>query len=312
MATSFDQIAQRVKQQLLGYTRNQAQISYLIAPMTSTDINFLADPDTARSLSRGIVEIDDEMILVKKIDASTGMVEVFGGNSGTGRGAEGTTAAAHGLDSIITADPRYPRARIKEAINETISAIYPDIWVFGETEFNYIAARLEYPLPADVEDVYKVTWNTIGPSGMWEAAQRYRFNPQASTTPGQVLPTPTPTGKTIQILDYGITPGRAVRVTYIKPPNELVLGTDDFSITTGLPDRMIDLIVYGACWRLLPGWEAGRLQQSSIESTERAPLVPTGAANEASQYYLGLYQRRLNEERDRLLDLYPNFQTFTS
>ncbi len=312
MATSFDQITQRVKQQLLGYTRNQASISYLTAPMGASDISFLADIDTVRSLSRGIVEIDDEMILVKSLDQGSGTVTVFGGLSGTGRGAEGTTPAAHGLDSIITADPRYPKARIKEAINDTITGVYPDVWVFGETEFPYRAARLEYPLPTAAEDVYKVTWNTVGPSGMWEAAQRWRFNPQASTTAGQVLPTPAPTGKSIQILDWGITPGRNVRVTYIKSPDKMVSGSDDFTTTTGLPDRMIDLITYGACWRLLPGWEAGRLQQSSIESTERANLVPTGAASNASQYYLGLYQRRLNEERDRLLDLFPNFQYFTS
>lgn len=310
MATSFDQITQRVKQQLLGYTRNQAQISYLTAPMTATDTSFLADSSTVRSLGRGIVEIDDEMMIIKTYDAGSGMVTLFGGLSG--RGAEGTTPAAHAMDTIATADPRYPRIRIKEAINDAITGIYPDIWVFGEVEFPYLAARLEYPLPIAADDVYKVTWNTVGPSGMWEAAQRWRFNPQSSVTSGQVLPVPTPTGKSIQILDYGITPGRNVRVTYTKSPDRLVNGSDDFATTTGLPDRMIDLIVYGACWRLLPGWEAGRLQQSSIEATERAPLVPTGAANEASQYYLGLYQRRLNEERDRMLDLYPNFQYFSS
>lgn len=310
MATSFDQITQRVKQQLLGYTRNQAQISYLTAPMSAVDTSFMADTDTVRNISRGIVEIGDEMMLIKTMDVGSGTVQIMAGLNG--RGAEGTTPQSHDINDIITADPRYPLVRIKEAINETISAIYPDIWIFGETEFPYIAARLEYPLPVEADDVYKVTWNTIGPSGMWEAAQRWRFNPQASTTPGQVLPTPTPTGKTIQILDFGITPGRNVRVTYVKPPGQLINGSDDFETATGLGERMIDLIVYGACWRLLPGWEAGRLQQSSIESTERAPLVPTGAANEASQYYLGLYQRRLNEERDRLFDLYPNFQYFTS
>jgi hypothetical protein len=308
MATTFDQVTQRVKQQLLGYTRNQAQISYLTAPMSPTDLTFTVDPDTARSISRGVVEIGDEMILVKKIDVGSGTVSVFGAN---GRGAEGTTPAAHSIDDIVTADPRYPKVRIIEAVNEAISGVYPDLFVFGETEFPYIAARMEYPIPADAADVYKVTWNTIGPSGMWLAAQRYRFNPQASTTPGQVLPTPTPTGKSIQIMDFGITPGRNVRVTYIKPPSQLTNLTDDFTVT-GLEERMIDLIVYGACWRLLPGWEAGRLQQSSIESTERAPLVPTGAANNASQYYLGLYQRRLDEERDRLLNLYPTYQTFSS
>lgn len=310
MATSFDQITQRVKQQLLGYTRNQEKLTYLTSDMTATDVMLNVDIDTARAVSRGVLEIDDELILVKGVDVGSGNVQVFGGLKG--RGAEGSTASAHSMDSIIISDPRYPRIRIKEAINETISAIYPDIWIFGETEFPYIAARLEYPIPAEAEDVYKVVWNTIGPSGMWMASQRYRFNPQASTTPGQTFPTPTPTGKSIQILDYGITPGRNVRVTYVAPPKVMVNGSDDFVTTTGLEERMLDLIVYGACWRLLPGWEAGRLQQSSIESTERAPLVPTGAANNASQYYLGLYQRRLNEERDRLLDLYPNYQTFSS
>lgn len=310
MAATFDLITQRVKQQLLGYTRDQTSISYLTQAMTATDATFQVDPETVTNLSRGIVEIDDEMILVKKYDRNTGLVTVFSGVSG--RGADGTVPASHASGEIVSADPRYPLVRIKEAINDTIRAIYPDIWVFGEFEFPYFAARYEYPLPAEVEDIYKVHWNTIGPSAIWRPARSYRFDPQASTTAGQVKPTPTPTGKTIQILDGGIVPGRNIRVTYIKPPNVMVNGNDDFEITTGLPERMVDMIVYGACWRLLPGWEAGRLQQQSIESTERAPLVPTGAAADASKYYLGLYQRRLDEERDRLFRLFENFQTFSS
>lgn len=310
MVATFDTVAQRVKQQLLGYTRDQASVSYLTSPMTDTDITFQVDPETVTSLSRGVVEIGDEMLLVKKYDKSTGLVTVMGNLSG--RGVEGTIATAHSADDLVTADPRYPLQRIREAINDTIRAIYPDIWVFGEFEFNYVAARYEYPVPDLVEDVYKVTWNTIGPSAIWRPARTYRFNPQASTTPGQVKPTPTPTGKTIQILDGGIVPGRAIRVTYITQPHELVNGNDPFELTTGLPERMVDMITYGACWRLLPGWEAGRLQQQSIESTERAPLVPTGAASDASKYYLGLYQRRLDEERDRLFRLFENFQVFSS
>lgn len=310
MAATFDLLAARVKQQLLGYTRNQASISYLTQDMTSTDVTFQVDPETVTNLSRGVVEIGDEMILVKKYDRNTGLVTVMAGVNG--RGSDGTVATSHSSGDIVTADPRYPLTRIQEAINDTIQAIYPDIWVFGEFEFPYVAARYEYPVPADVEDVYKVTWNTIGPSAIWRPARTYRFNPQTSTTPGQVKPTPTPTGKTIQILDGGIVPGRNIRVTYIKPPNVLVNGSDDFTTTTGLPERMIDMITYGACWRMLPGWEAGRLQQQSIEATERAPLVPTGAATDASKYFLGLYQRRLDEERDRLFRLFENFQTFNS
>jgi hypothetical protein len=310
VAVTFDQLVSRVKQQLLGYTRDQASISYLTAPMGASDITFLVDTETVTNISRGLIEIDDELILVKKFDRPTGTVTVLGGLSGTGRGAEGTTAAAHALDTIVTDDPMYPRARIKEAINDTISATFPDLWVFGEYEFPKIAARYEYPIPTEVEDVYKVTVNTIGPSAVWFPLSSWRFNPSASTTSGQVKPTPTPTGKTIQIMRDFIVPGRNIRVEYIKKPNQLVNPTDDFATTTGYPDRYIDLITYGACWRLLPAYESARLQQQAIEATERAPLVPTGAGSNASKYYMALYQQRLAEERTRLQRLFDSYQTY--
>lgn len=306
MAT-YNDLVSRVKQQLLGYTRDQASISYLTAPMLASDTTFTVDTDTVKQISRGLVEIDEEMMLVKSRDPATGIVTVMAGTNG--RGVESTTAANHAENAIVTADPRYPKARIMEAINDTISGVYPDLWVFGETEFPWIAARYEYPLPVEAENVYQVTTNTIGPSAVWFPNSSWRFNPKASTTPGQTKPTPAPTGKTLQVMRDFIVPGRNVRVVYTKQPTPLVDLTDDFT-DTGFPDRYIDLIVYGACWRLIPAYEAARLQQTAIEATERAELVPTGSASKASQYYYNLYQTRLDEERDRLFQLYPNYQHF--
>jgi len=306
MAT-YNDLVSRVKQQLLGYTRDQASISYLTAPMGASDVTFTADLDTIKQVSRGIVEIDEEMLLVKSRDPSTGIVTVMAGING--RGVESTTATSHAENAIITADPRYPRTRIMEAINDTIKGVYPDLWVFGETEFPWISARYEYPLPVEAENVYQVTTNTIGPSAVWFPNSSWRFNPKASTTPGQTKPTPAPTGKTLQVMRDFIVPGRNVRVVYTKQPTPLVNLTDDFT-DTGFPDRYIDMIVYGACWRLIPAYEAARLQQTAIEATERAELVPAGSASKASQYYYNLYQTRLDEERDRLFQLYPNYQHF--
>lgn len=307
MAVTFANIVDRVKQQLLGYTKDQASVSELAAPMGAGDTSFSVDPETVTNLSRGLVEIDDELILVKTYDKSTGTVTVMGLTNG--RGADGTTAASHSTNAIVINDPRFPRQRIKEAINDTINGVYPDLWTFGQHEFPYVAARYEYPIPADAEDVYKVVVNTIGPSAVWFPAQKWRFNPMASTTSGQVKPTPTPTGKTLQIYDR-IVPGRNVRASYTKAPNTLTNNADEFASVTGFPERYVDMIVYGACWRLLPAYEAGRLQQSSIEATERAPLVPTSAASSASQFFLALYTKRLNEERTRLQRLYESYQTF--
>lgn len=307
MAATFANIVDRVKQQLLGYTKDQASVSYLTQAVTATDTTFTVDPSTATNLSRGLIEIGDELILVKSFDRGSGTVMTMGGV--TGRGTDGTTATTHSINDLVTNDPRFPRQRIKEAINDTINGLYPDLWVFAQHEFPYIAARYEYPIPADADDVYKVVVNTIGPSGVWFPAQSWRFNPMASTTAGQVKPTPTPTGKTVQIYDR-IVPGRNVRVSYTKPPTVLANNSDDFATVTGFPERYIDMIVYGAVWRLLPAYEAGRLQQASIEATERAPLVPTSAATQGSQFFLALYQKRLVEERTRLQRLYESYQTF--
>lgn len=307
MAVSFDQLVSRVKQQLLGYTRDQASITYLTEPMTASDITFQVDTDTVTNISRGLVEIDSELLLVKSFDRPTGTVTVMAGTNG--RGVEGTVAATHADNSLVTDDPMYPQSRIREAINDTIRATYPDLWVFDDYEFNWQAARYEYPLPVDAEDVYKVTSNTIGPSRVWFPNSSWRFNPQASTGPQAVAGA---TGKSLQVLRDFIVPGRAVRVIYTKQPTILTNGSDDFETITGYPERYIDLITYGACWRLLPAYEAARLQQTAIEATERAPLVPTGAGSQSAQYYLSLYQRRLMEERDRLFRLYDNYQAFNS
>lgn len=307
MAVSFDQLVSRVKQQLLGYTRDQASITYITEPMTATDTSFQVDTDTVTNISRGLVEIDDELILVKNFDRSSGTVTVLGGVNG--RGVEGTTAATHADNTFVTDDPMYPKARIKEAINDTIRATYPDLWVFDDYEFPWQAARYEYPLPADAEDVYKVTANTIGPSRVWFPNSSWRFNPQASTGSQAVVGA---TGKSLQVMRDFIVPGRNVRVIYTKQPTVLAAGSDDFETVTGYPERYIDLITYGACWRLLPAYEAARMQQTAIEANERAPLVPTGAGSQSAQYYLSLYQRRLMEERDRLFRLYDNYQAFNS
>lgn len=310
MAVTFDNLVQRTRQLLLGYTRDQASLSFITQPMTLTDTTFMADPGTVTRISQGIVEIDDEMILVRNFDRNSGVVTLMS-NAAVSRGIEGTTATAHAIGALINSDPRFPRQRIKEAINDTIAALYPDLWVFADYEFPYTAARYEYPVPVNVDNIYKVVANTVGPSGVWKPITKWRFNAMASTTPGQVKPTPIPTGKTIQLFDQ-VTPGRSIRVSYTSKPGVLGAGTDDFALTTGYPDRYVDMVTYGACARLLPAYEAARLQQSSIEANERAPLVPAGSASSASTYFLQRYTMRLKEERDRMFRLYENYQTFNS
>jgi hypothetical protein len=303
MAITLADMKGRIKQLLQGYTRNQEQIAWLSSAMTASDTSFSVDTSVANRISRGLVEIGNELILVNTFNSATGLVTIAAGTNGRGR--ENTTPATHSINDIVVMDPDYPRQRITEAINDTIQATYPDLYVMQSFQFAKAAARYEYDMPADSEDVFRVTVDTIGPSRVWFPSQSWRYNPQASTDPIDG----SSTGKSLQIMDF-IVPGRQIRVMYSKKPNVFTDDSQDYETTVGYPERTVDMIMYGAVARLLSGVESARLQQKSVESTERAPLVPTGAASNASQYFWNMYQKRMNEEVDRLHQLFPTYQTF--
>lgn len=302
--TTLGDLKGRIKQLLQGYTRNQEQITWLAQATLATDTQLFVNPGTASAVSRGLVEIDNELILIDQYNATVGTMDTAAGINGRGR--ENTTATFHDMNAIVTMDPDFPRQRITEAINDTINATYPDLYVMASYEFPYTAARFEYPVPVEVEKVYKVTESTIGPSKVWNSGKRWRFNPQASVTSDG-----SPTGKSIQIMDP-VVPGRTIRVMYIKPPGNLTADTDIYESVVGYGARTIDMIMYGAAARLLSGLEPARLAQKSVEATERAPLVPTGAASNAAQYFWNLYTRRFQEEVDRQHNLFPAYQHFLS
>lgn len=298
--TTFNQLVSQVRQKLLGFSLSQESMSVLTVSMAAGDVTFQADGGTITSISRGLAEIDDELLLIQKWDEASGTVTVMGGAAG--RGYESTTAAAHSAGALITSAPAVPRARIKEAVNETIAGLYPHLVVFGTADFPFNAAQVEYPLPAEVRDIWYVVGRWVGPEKVSGPMPNWRYNPKA-------YPVDFPTGRSIQLFD-GITPGQNIRVVYAKPPTALASGADDFAAVTGLPDRTSDLVVYGALKRVLPGLMGGRLQQQAVEATERATLVTTKDIGSAVQLYAGLYAERLEEERSLMYTELPNYAMF--
>lgn len=298
--TTFAGVQTRVRSHLLGYTRDQEQMTILAAPMGPTDTTFTVDPATTPNLSRGTCQVDDELILIQGVDQTTGRVTILGGVNGRGR--DGTTAASHSTNAIVTNAPTFPNIRLQEAINDTLLGVYPHLVTFKTTNITKLAPQLEYTMPADALDVWYVTLQLVGPSRVWQPGPNWRFNPFAD-------PTVFPTGKSIELLD-GVVPGRQMRIVYASAVSTMTNATDDFSTVTGLPERCVDMVTYGAVARLLPALEASRLQQRVIESNQRAQLVPPQSAARAAQYYMGMYQQRLAEERDRMFTEIPNFQHY--
>lgn len=294
MAT-LSNLVDEVKANLQGYTLNQDRITYVANPsgISSTDIAIKVGSQD--NLSKGIVEIDDELIYVDSFDKTTNTLNVI--PAGFGRGFQATTAASHAQYAPVILSPAFPRASIKKAINDTIGSLFPKLWGTASTSFTYNGVVNTYTLPTEAQDVLSVSWQSVGSSKEWYPVKRWRPDPMANT--GAFT-----SGNTITVYD-GITPGRTVQVFYTKEPSLLVNNSDDFSAVTGLSESCRDVVALGAAYRLLSYLDPGRINLASAEADTADSKLPSTAGTSASRYIFALYQQRLNEEAGKLQGKFP-------
>lgn len=293
--STFNELADATILDLYGYTQLQDQATHLTAAASDSDLALGVADTTA--VSRGTIEIGDELLWVDGVDLQTSALNV----APYGRGFRGTTATAHDLGDRVVSTPMFPRARVKQALNDAITAVFPDLFAVGQTTFSWNPSRNTYDIPEHALDILSVTHSTVGPSKEWLPVRRYRLdrNADADSFTG---------GSSISIYD-NITPGRSVKVVYTKQPTRLEAG-DDFS-DTGLPASCEDVIRLGAQFRLVPMIDAPHLSGASAEADFASQQRPVGSAATLGRYLLQVYQVRLGEESRRLRTLFNDRSHYT-
>jgi len=277
--------------QLYGYTTLQDQATYLNASATASDLTMQVNDVTA--ISRGVVEIGDELVWVDAYSSTTGALTI----PPYGRGFRGTTAVAHAPGERVVSSPMFPRKMVKNAINQAILSSYPDLFGIDETFFNYQPAINTYSLPAGALDVISVSWQTTGPSKEWMPVRRWRVDKQAATSVFT-------SGVSVSIYDM-IVPGRSIKIVYTKQPSTLVNDSDDFTTVTGLPTSAEDVIMFGASYRLTPYFDSAKLNGQSAAADFNDRQGQSNNASALSRFLLQMYQVRLAEETRRLQSLFP-------
>lgn len=279
---------------LNSFTEHTEQAATLAANVSVTTGGIAVSVDDVSGLSRGYIEIDRELIYVSSVDTTASTVTV----PAWGRGQQGSTAATHTSGARILKSPRWPRARVTRVINEVIGSVYPKLFAVKIDETQTVnSAVVTYPLPAAARRILGISWSYSGLSSYWYDVSGWRVDMSADTTQ-------FPTGKSVSILDP-MEPGRTIKIVYEAAPGSLVNESDDFAATTSLQETVSDAICLGAASRLIVGAELARVQPNSIEQSERAQIIQGGVSLNASKYLYGLFQQRLEEERERLFDLYP-------
>jgi hypothetical protein len=292
MAT-FSDLVTSVRSNLQAYTLRQDRITYLANAISGTATAITVG--SSSNLAKGIIEIDDELIWIDNFDKASATMNAIPG--GFGRGYMGSTAASHAQYAPVYLSPTFPRQMIKQAINDTINSFYPQLWGVSSTTFTFNASQTTYAMPADTETILYASWQTTGSSLEWLPINRWRGDSFANTTA-------FPTGNTINLYE-NIQPGRTVQVFYSKQASPLTDNGDDFVTVTGLPSTCEDVVIYGACYRLLSFIDPGRINLTSAEADLNNSKIPAGAGTNASRYIFALYQQRLNEEALKLADKNP-------
>jgi hypothetical protein len=302
MAT-FEDIIQEVMLNLEGFTGDQELYGTLETGInaTASTLEVLgATYADGSGFTPGLIEVGEEIVYTQEFNRTTG---VF---TGCLRGWRGSTAVAHLAGTLIRNNPKFPRIAIKRAINDTIKNLHPRVPAVRSYEFRYIAAQNRYLLPSDARAVIAVMYDEPGPSRSWLPVKTWNFeyiaaNDNISTT-GVYETAPA-------VNVYQGFPGRNIQVIYYAEPSELTSLSQELN-TTGLPDWIRDLIVFGACWRLTAMIDAAKVTNTTVEQAQMVSNANYGAealrsGQNISKYFFALYNARMQEAEERMQKMYP-------
>lgn len=281
IASLVDEVSDTVR----GYIRHQDQVTSLTAPIGSADLTIpVAD---ATGISKGLIEIEDELVQVQKVDQNAGTVTL----EPWGRGQSGSAAVAHASGVRVTSFPLYPRQRVRSAIFGVLREVFPDVFAVKTTTLTGNPAKWGYVMPADCYKVISVYTRNIYDTNAWIPIRRWR----TSGTETQVE---------LDIIGP-VTPGaNSVRVTYIRtPPDELDQAVDLAAFGYGYELR--DLIVLGSSAKLLAYTEPARIQVQTMEAAGRSEVVSAGSATTVARMLFQMFRARIDDERRQLQMRFP-------
>jgi hypothetical protein len=298
--STLESLVNRVESLLHGYSLNTEPATWLTSAITTTTGTTFS-VDSANVVSKGFLQVNDELMYVHSTNNIDNIVTL----APWGRGQRGSAAIAHDNLSKVTVAPLFPRFEIKKAINDTLNAMYPQVFAIGQHQFNYIAARTTYDIPDSAQNILTVTHSVIGPSKEWMPVRAWQFDRTANPT---AFGDGTNFGHSLSVYSP-IVPGRTVNIAYSKRPVLFDLtqnaASQEYSTVTGMPDYSEDVVIYGAAFRMVSFLDPSRLGPLSAEAdvldNQRGPR----SGENAARFLFNVYNTRLNEVAENQRRQFP-------
>lgn len=296
-------------------------------PVTASDLIeqtrghlFTGQPDELNRLSADIADVDTVIPLAftpagiaKGTIISVGLEQVYVFVVDTNglqitdcvRGFNGTVKAAHTSGDIVTVKPKFPAARILQAINDDLADLSSPangLHQIKTVDLTYNPTVSGYDMTdvTDILDIAEVRYRLPGPQLSWPTIDSYALLRDMPTTGtfGDFA-----SGFAIVVYE-GAQPGYPIRVRYRAPFVALSALTDVVTTVTGLPATALDLPPLGAAIRLTAGREVKRNFSEAQGEPRRAEEVPAQAEMGAVRALQQVRQSRIMAEYARLVRAY--------
>lgn len=293
MSTGTQVINRTVRQLLSGTVERRNKLaSNLNATATSVVLSY--DLDGIRAGT--VFEIDSELFYVWEATTGTKTLVVE-------RGFNGTTAATHTANSIVTVNPRFPRAQIFEALNDELADLSSpmhglfQVKSFDE-DYNGSDMLINIPQVANIIDV--LTVHIRHQSDEYFQVRKVKLV--------RDLPTDDFSSGYAIKFEQDVRQGR-LRIVYKAPFTALTSESQNLVTYAGLPATCEDIVNMGVQIRMMASREIKRNFTESQGDTRRPEEVPAGAVSNSITNLIRMRRDRITAEAHRLTRQYPTFLT---
>jgi hypothetical protein len=264
----------------------------LATSLTSGDTSVVTTYDLGGLRTGSVFEIESELFYVWDANPATKTLTVE-------RGYAGTTAASHASGTIVTLNPRFPRAQMLDALNADLD----DLSSTANGLFRVVTVDLTYN--GSDRQINITNSGTI--LELLDVRLRYLADdhPALSYVRLQTgLPTTDFASGNTLVLDEPIMAG-SLRVRYKAPFTRASSESSDLTTDCFLPATCDDIVEMGVVMRMMAGREIKRNFIESQGDTRRPDEVQAGAIANSIANIQRLRRERVIAEAGRLKAQYP-------
>ncbi len=293
-------VVSRIVDLLLGTTREQvAQLATAVDNVTTTVVLAFATVVTPGT----ILSVDDELLYVWSVTPSSN-----GSTCVVQRGYRNTVPAAHGSLSLVLINPYFSSHEIHECMRDEIRSWPPQVFQVKTLDLVAVDFQNGYDL-GDIKPFMPPYRATISPNTVTPGVDDLSWDTISFEIDQEANTTDFPSGNSLTVTEPGgiYQSPQTIHFKYAAPfdVDTSFADTVDLVNQVGIDESDIDILIYGAAWRLVQGFEVRRNLFNPMQTSGDYQGVPPGAILREADYYRTERDRRLGDAQRRLRGLFP-------